>query len=169
MPLCHVAAFFRPVLQTFLNILNSPRIPLQVFLYRAGIVTSATCFILGALAAFVPSDSPLSPALRSALDPLAAIGAGSLGLSLYLVHMYVTPIKRFMQVCVPLQSAFLLNCMLAAILSPYLFLLQTLALPVKLPRAFCTMLCSYRPSEAPKCWAASLSCLSHLCVSFDCS
>jgi uncharacterized integral membrane protein len=69
----------------------------EVFLYRAGIVTSATCFILGALAAFVPSDSPLSPALRSALDPLAAIGAGSLGLSLYLVHMYVTPIKRFMQ------------------------------------------------------------------------
>ncbi|GAQ87638.1 hypothetical protein KFL_003660200 [Klebsormidium nitens] len=69
----------------------------EVFLYRAGIVTSAACFTLGALAAFVPSDSPLSPALRSLLDPLAVVGAGSLGLSLVLVHMYVTPIKRFMQ------------------------------------------------------------------------
>lgn len=61
-------------------------------------MTSAACFTLGALAAFVPSDSPLSPALRSLLDPLAVVGAGSLGLSLVLVHMYVTPIKRFMQV-----------------------------------------------------------------------
>ena len=75
----------------------------QVFLYRAGIVTSAACFTLGALAAYVPSDNPLSSTLRSALDPLAAVGAGSLGLSLVLVHMYVTPIKRFMQVCFSLS------------------------------------------------------------------
>lgn len=69
----------------------------EVLAYRAGLVTAAATFVIGASYAFLPASSPVHAALAAALDPLYAAGAGALGLSLVLIHIYVTPIKRFLQ------------------------------------------------------------------------
>ncbi|GJP83595.1 hypothetical protein CLOP_g13728, partial [Closterium sp. NIES-67] len=69
----------------------------EVFLYRAGLVTASLSFLLAASSAFLPADSPLLPLALPALDPLFALGAAGLGTSLFLIHIYVTPIKRALQ------------------------------------------------------------------------
>jgi uncharacterized integral membrane protein len=53
-------------------------------------VTSAASFVA---AAFLPE----ADAVRQSLDLFYAAGAAGLGLSLLLIHIYVTPIKRFLQ------------------------------------------------------------------------
>lgn len=69
----------------------------EVILYRSGLVTAATSFVLASSAAFLPEGNILSDILKEDVDLLYAIGAGGLGLSLFLIHIYVTPIKRFLQ------------------------------------------------------------------------
>lgn len=69
----------------------------EVFLYRAGLVTASSSFLLASSLAFLPADSPLLPPLLPLLDPLFALGASGLGLSLFLIHIYVTSIKRALQ------------------------------------------------------------------------
>ncbi|CAI0459047.1 unnamed protein product [Linum tenue] len=70
----------------------------EVVLYRAGLVTAATSFVAAASTAFLPGDSsPLSSAIEQNLDVLYGVGAGGLGVSLLLIHIYVTPIKRTLQ------------------------------------------------------------------------
>jgi uncharacterized integral membrane protein len=69
----------------------------EVILYRAGLVTSAVAFVTAASSAFMPDDFPLKSFLQGAYDPLYVVGAGGLGLSLVLIHIYVTPIKRALQ------------------------------------------------------------------------
>ncbi|XP_057874158.1 uncharacterized protein LOC131080078 [Cryptomeria japonica] len=70
----------------------------QVTLYRGGLVTSALSFIAAASTAFLPDNSIAKALLQQNLDTLYALGAGSLGLSLVLIHIYVTPIKRTLQI-----------------------------------------------------------------------
>lgn len=70
---------------------------IEVRAYRAGLVTAATAFIVASSAAFLPHDAPLAAVLASALDPLYALGLSALGVSLLLIHIYVTPIKRALQ------------------------------------------------------------------------
>ncbi|KAL5979602.1 hypothetical protein ACLOJK_019508 [Asimina triloba] len=69
----------------------------HVLLYRAGLVTVASSFVIGAASAFLPEDSFLMSIVKQNIDVLYAIGAGGLGLSLFLIHIYVTPIKRTLQ------------------------------------------------------------------------
>lgn len=71
---------------------------LEVTLYRGGLVTSALSFIAAASSAFLPDDSFARALLQQNLDTLYAVGAGSLGLSLVLIHIYVAPIKRTLQI-----------------------------------------------------------------------
>ncbi|KAF9619747.1 hypothetical protein IFM89_009089 [Coptis chinensis] len=69
----------------------------EVLLYRSGLVTAAASFVIGASTAFLPEDSSLREFLRQDLTFLYALGSGGLGLSLYLIHIYVTEIKRTLQ------------------------------------------------------------------------
>ncbi|GBG68960.1 hypothetical protein CBR_g3659 [Chara braunii] len=66
----------------------------EVFLYRSGIVASCLAFTISSSAVLFPDDGTL----RSLLDPLYGLGTVGLGLSLLLIHVYVTEIKRFMQI-----------------------------------------------------------------------
>lgn len=69
----------------------------EVVLYRAGLVTAATTFVAAASTALLPDDNAVKSLIQSLYDPLFVIGAGGLGASLFLIHIYVTPIKRTLQ------------------------------------------------------------------------
>ncbi|XP_051178374.1 uncharacterized protein [Lolium perenne] len=69
----------------------------EVLLYRAGLVTAAAAFLVASSGAFLPTGNPAGDAVRQGADLLYAAGAAGLGLSLVLIHIYVTPIKRFLQ------------------------------------------------------------------------
>ncbi|KAF5183420.1 integral membrane family protein [Thalictrum thalictroides] len=69
----------------------------EVILYRSGLVTAAASFVIGASTAFLPEENPLRELLKQNLNFLYALGAGGLGLSLFLIHIYVTEIKRTLQ------------------------------------------------------------------------
>ncbi|KAI3958610.1 hypothetical protein MKW92_007745 [Papaver armeniacum] len=56
----------------------------EVILYRSGLVTAAATFVIGGSTAFLPDDFFLDQ-------------SGGLGLSLFLIHIYVTEIKRTLQ------------------------------------------------------------------------
>ncbi|KAL2519765.1 hypothetical protein Adt_16012 [Abeliophyllum distichum] len=65
----------------------------EVILYRSGLVISAASFVVASSAALFP-DVEL---IQRNLDLLYGVGACGLGLSLYLIHIYVTEIKRALQ------------------------------------------------------------------------
>lgn len=69
----------------------------EVLLYRAGLVTTAVTFVMAASRAFLPEDNFLHSFANQSSDILYGIGAGGLGISLLLIHIYVTPIKRTLQ------------------------------------------------------------------------
>lgn len=60
-------------------------------------MTAATSFVIASSVAFLPDTSSLSDTLKQNLDLLYALGGGGLGLSLVLIHIYVTAIKRTLQ------------------------------------------------------------------------
>ncbi|MCL7048660.1 hypothetical protein MKW94_013859 [Papaver nudicaule] len=69
----------------------------EVILYRSGLVTAAATFVIGGSTAFLPDDFLLTNVLKQNLDVLYALGAGGLGFLLFLIHIYVTEIKRTLQ------------------------------------------------------------------------
>lgn len=69
----------------------------EVILYRSGLVTAAVSFVVAASAAFLPNDNMLSDMIKQNLDLFYTTGAAGLGLSLFLIHIYVTEIKRTLQ------------------------------------------------------------------------
>ncbi|TVU44189.1 hypothetical protein EJB05_03624 [Eragrostis curvula] len=69
----------------------------EVLLYRSGLVTAAASFVAASSAAFLPEGNATGDAIRQGIDLFYAAGAAGLGLSLVLIHIYVTPIKRFLQ------------------------------------------------------------------------
>ncbi|CAN4090281.1 unnamed protein product [Withania somnifera] len=69
----------------------------EVILYRSGLVTAAASFVLASSVALLPNDSVMSHLIEKNLDLFYAIGSCGLGLSLYLIHIYVTEIKRALQ------------------------------------------------------------------------
>ncbi|KAL9316877.1 hypothetical protein ACSQ67_013394 [Phaseolus vulgaris] len=70
----------------------------SVILYRSGLVTTATSFVVAAAAAaFLPDNTSLSTTLKQNLDLFYVLGSGGLGLSLFLIHIYVSEIKRALQ------------------------------------------------------------------------
>ncbi|KAI0489356.1 hypothetical protein KFK09_029198 [Dendrobium nobile] len=69
----------------------------EVILYRSGLVTAASSFVLAASSAFLPENATFREFLKQNIDFIYVAGAGGLGLSLLLIHIYVTPIKRFLQ------------------------------------------------------------------------
>lgn len=69
----------------------------EVLLYRAGLVTTAVSFVVAASRAFLPEDNILHSFVSQSSDILYGVGAGGLGVSLLLIHIYVTPIKRVLQ------------------------------------------------------------------------
>ncbi|CAM8992657.1 unnamed protein product [Rhodiola kirilowii] len=71
--------------------------PAVVILYRAGLVTAATSLVIAASTAFLPGNFLLSTLIQQNLDLFYALGAVGLGISLFLIHIYVTEIKRTLQ------------------------------------------------------------------------
>ncbi|XP_015076643.1 uncharacterized protein LOC107020699 [Solanum pennellii] len=69
----------------------------EVILYRSGLLTAAASFVLASSAALLPNDSVMSNLIEKNLDLFYAIGSCGLGLSLFLIHIYVTEIKRSLQ------------------------------------------------------------------------
>ncbi|XP_076889318.1 uncharacterized protein LOC143540030 [Bidens hawaiensis] len=69
----------------------------EVISYRSGLVTAATSFVLASSTVFLPDDFILTGLLKQNIDILYSIGAAGLGLSLVLIHIYVTEIKRTLQ------------------------------------------------------------------------
>ncbi|XP_065854435.1 uncharacterized protein [Euphorbia lathyris] len=69
----------------------------EVILYRSGLVTAASTFLIAASDAFLPNETSLREIIENNLDLLYTLGAGGLGLSLFLIHIYVTEIKRTLQ------------------------------------------------------------------------
>lgn len=62
---------------------------LEVLFYRLGLTATAAAVAGGTVAGLTGLDA--------ALDPLCLLGAGGLGVSVFLIHVYVTPLKRFLQ------------------------------------------------------------------------
>ncbi|KAK5844072.1 Perilipin-3 [Gossypium arboreum] len=69
----------------------------EVLLYRSGLVTAASSFVIASSAAFLPDDFTLKEIIENNLNLIYLIGAGGLGLSLYLIHIYITELKRTLQ------------------------------------------------------------------------
>ncbi|XP_057773902.1 uncharacterized protein LOC130993140 [Salvia miltiorrhiza] len=70
----------------------------EVVLYRSGLVAAASSSVAASAAAFLhSSNSELSELIARNLDLFYGVGACGLGLSLYLIHIYVTEIKRTLQ------------------------------------------------------------------------
>ncbi|XP_074310056.1 uncharacterized protein LOC141644424 isoform X1 [Silene latifolia] len=69
----------------------------EVVLYRTGLVAAAASFVVATSTAFLPDSFWLRDLLERNLDFLYLLGAAGLGLSLYLIHIYVTQIKRTLQ------------------------------------------------------------------------
>ncbi|XP_022727106.1 uncharacterized protein LOC111283021 isoform X2 [Durio zibethinus] len=69
----------------------------EVVLYRSGLVTAASSFVIAASAAFLPDNFAFKEIIEQNLNLFYLIAAGGLGLSLYLIHIYVTEIKRTLQ------------------------------------------------------------------------
>ncbi|KAH9626418.1 hypothetical protein KSS87_018721 [Heliosperma pusillum] len=69
----------------------------EVLLYRTGLVSAAASFVVATSTAFLPHSFWLRDLLERSLDLLFLLGAAGLGLSLYLIHIYVTEIKRTLQ------------------------------------------------------------------------
>jgi len=71
---------------------------LEVMLYRAGL-NGAALSAAGLSTTYLLPGSPVAAALASpaAQDAVALGGAASMGLALWLIHVYVTPLKRFVQ------------------------------------------------------------------------
>ncbi|OWM89816.1 uncharacterized protein LOC116200154 [Punica granatum] len=69
----------------------------EVILYRSGLVTAASSFVIASSTAFLPENSWFGEQLGQNLDLFYSVGAGGLGLSLLLIHIYVTEIKRTLQ------------------------------------------------------------------------
>ncbi|CAA2975106.1 uncharacterized protein LOC111381243 [Olea europaea subsp. europaea] len=65
----------------------------EVILYRSGLVISAASFVVASSTAFFPNNE----LIQRNLDLFFGVGACGLGLSLYLIHIYVTEIKRALQ------------------------------------------------------------------------
>lgn len=59
-------------------------------------MTAASSFVVAASTALLPENS-LFDIIKQNLDLFYTIGAGGLGLSLFLIHIYVTEIKRTLQ------------------------------------------------------------------------
>ncbi|KAL2326835.1 hypothetical protein Fmac_020262 [Flemingia macrophylla] len=69
----------------------------EVILYRSGLVTAAASFMVAASTAFLPDDTSISATLKQNVDLFYVLGSGGLGLSLLLIHIYVSEIKRALQ------------------------------------------------------------------------
>ncbi|KAL3655906.1 hypothetical protein CASFOL_000302 [Castilleja foliolosa] len=70
----------------------------EVVLYRTGLVTAAASFVAASSAAFLSNnDSEVFGLIGRNLDLFYGAGACGLGLSLYLIHIYVTEIKMTLQ------------------------------------------------------------------------
>jgi uncharacterized integral membrane protein len=61
-------------------------------------VTAAASFVAAASAAFLPEGNPIASTVTGAADVMYACDGAGLDLSPVLIHIYVTPIKRFLQV-----------------------------------------------------------------------
>ncbi len=67
----------------------------EVILYRAGLVVAAVAFAIATVLALALPTHPLTPTLVTGLYALFSLG---LGLSLWLIHIYLIPLHRTLQV-----------------------------------------------------------------------
>ncbi|KAG2486085.1 hypothetical protein HYH03_015288 [Edaphochlamys debaryana] len=79
---------------------------LEVVGYRLGISVTALAFLFsGAYALLPPDQEGLRGAMQPLLDPVALAGAAGMGASLQLIHIYLAPLKRALQVFWALGTA----------------------------------------------------------------
>ncbi|CAD7703768.1 unnamed protein product [Ostreobium quekettii] len=74
-----------------------PRDEAEVAVYRAGLSVAALCLALGTAAALVPEAWDAHLAAAGLLNPLCLAGGAAMGVSLIFIHIYATPLKRFLQ------------------------------------------------------------------------
>eukprot|EP00873_Tetraselmis_striata_P016278 jgi/Tetstr1/436542/TSEL_002697.t1 len=77
----------------------------EVTAYRVGISVATVALLAASSSAFLPEDSAAHELLVRAMDPLTLVGAGGLGASLVLIHIYVAPLKAFLQLLWGLGTA----------------------------------------------------------------
>jgi len=70
----------------------------EVLSYRVGISVATAALLAASATTFLPEGNGVHDALVSALDPVTGLGIFGLGSSLVLIHIYVTPLKRFLQI-----------------------------------------------------------------------
>ncbi|KAL8150105.1 hypothetical protein V2J09_019913 [Rumex salicifolius] len=93
-----------------MSVLSVPNNPISEFinclviLYRAGLVTAAASFVACASTAYISSDSDLESFSNVLLHQISnfddlfyVVGCCGLGLSLYLIHIYISEIKLTLQ------------------------------------------------------------------------
>ncbi|CAL5221533.1 g3742 [Coccomyxa viridis] len=69
----------------------------EVLGYRAGLSVAALALLLDTAIYTLSLEGTGLQFLRNLENPIALMGAAGFGVSLYLIHIYVTPIKRFLQ------------------------------------------------------------------------
>ncbi|XP_073145791.1 uncharacterized protein [Henckelia pumila] len=69
----------------------------EVILYRSGLVTAATSFVIASSTAFFRDPGTVHDLISRNLDLFYCLGGCGLGLSLYLIHIYVKEIKQALQ------------------------------------------------------------------------
>ncbi|KAL6756822.1 hypothetical protein V8C86DRAFT_2641713 [Haematococcus lacustris] len=70
----------------------------EVWGYRVGISVAAAATLATSCLAVAPEGSDLRSWLLTLADPLCCTGAAALGVSLQLIHIYLAPLKRALQV-----------------------------------------------------------------------
>ncbi|KAK9843995.1 hypothetical protein WJX81_001397 [Elliptochloris bilobata] len=69
----------------------------EVWGYRNGLSVAAAALLLETATAFLPETGAARELARGLQTPVALAGGAGLGASLVLIHIYVAPIKRFLQ------------------------------------------------------------------------
>ncbi|XP_073274249.1 uncharacterized protein [Primulina huaijiensis] len=69
----------------------------EVILYRTGLVTAATSFVIASSTAFFHDPGTVHDLISRNLDLFYCLGGCGLGISLYLIHIYVKEIKQALQ------------------------------------------------------------------------
>lgn len=86
-------------------LLSSQEDELEVWSYRVAISVVAASFGAGTLGALASPDAGWAAPLREGGNLLAAAGGGGMAVAVALIHIYVAPLKRLLQVLLAAGAA----------------------------------------------------------------
>lgn len=71
---------------------------IEVWSYRGSLSVAASALVLGTVALLAGDSAPLE-GLTANLNAISIVGAAAFGVSLQLIHIYISELKRALQVC----------------------------------------------------------------------